>query len=234
MIKYSHFILIPLIGLAACDDGKIYPEEYVDEISGREIILNADFTHVDQWPANSSRQLVLAGYKNDDRTPLISITIPQPEEEGGSVSLTMRVPEEVDRISIAELNRTRLLQFQYYSYTLSGSGPVTLPIQSIDLKKFNHVQEIFNASCIICHGGNNSAAANLYLTEGKSYEALVNKNATHSPDNNLLVKPGDHENSFLYKVLNYNVVQFPHSSISTLTTEDKTSINTWIDELENK
>ena len=202
-MKYSHFILIPLIGLAACDDGKIYPEEYVDEISGREIILNADFIHVDQWPANSSRQLVLAGYKDDDRTPLISVTIPKPEKEGGSVSLTVRVPEEVNRISIAELNRTRLLQFQYYSYTLSGSGPLTLPVQSIDLKKFNHVQEIFNASCIICHGGNNSAAANLYLTEGKSYEQLVHVPSVVNPEA-MRVKLADAENSFLYQVLHEN------------------------------
>ena len=30
-------------------------------------------------------------------------------------------------------------------------------------------------TCAHCHGGSSSAAANLYLTEGKSYEALVNR-----------------------------------------------------------
>ncbi len=49
-----------------------------------------------------------------------------------------------------------------------------------------------------------SAAANLYLTEGKSYEALVNR-PSKKVDGMLLVKPGSAQESVLHTLLNTTI-----------------------------
>ena len=59
-------------------------------------------------------------------------------------------------------------------------------------------------TCAHCHGGSSSAAANLYLTEGKSYEALVNR-PSKKVDGMLLVKPGSAQESVLHTLLNTTI-----------------------------
>lgn len=61
-----------------------------------------------------------------------------------------------------------------------------------------------NSSC--CSSGSccGSAAANLYLTEGKSYEALVNR-PSKKVDGMLLVKPGSAQESVLHTLLNTTI-----------------------------
>ncbi len=61
--------------------------------------------------------------------------------------------------------------------------------------------QVFDKRCVACHGQTGSASGNLFLTEGKSYHALVNQPA-HKNSDILLVKPGSAEESFLHLVLN--------------------------------
>ena len=60
---------------------------------------------------------------------------------------------------------------------------------------FNAVQEIFTSQCIRCHSGAN-APQQLQLTEGISYDALVNVPSQEQSDL-LLVEPGNADQSYL-------------------------------------
>ena len=59
---------------------------------------------------------------------------------------------------------------------------------------------IFDTTCTSCHSGDYTAGA-LDLSEGKSYVQLVNRYLQFDAANNILVVPGDPDNSFLLKKL---------------------------------
>ena len=60
------------------------------------------------------------------------------------------------------------------------------------------IQPIFTSRCAGCHGGARPAGS-LPLGAGQSYNALVNQ--TSGCGGQILVKPGDAPNSYLYKKL---------------------------------
>ena len=70
-----------------------------------------------------------------------------------------------------------------------------------------------------------------YLTEGKSYTALVGKKAVKDKAGSLLVKPGEASASFLHKVLNTDVSKgwrIDHSDLGLMPAL-LTMIDNWID-----
>ena len=76
---------------------------------------------------------------------------------------------------------------------------------TLSSSKFSDIQrQVFNTSCASsgCHSGS-SVQANLNLSEGNSYNNLVNKQSLLNPTF-FRVKPGDSENSFLIKMLKNN------------------------------
>ena len=70
------------------------------------------------------------------------------------------------------------------------------------LTKFSDIQKnVFDTNCALsgCHAGT-FLSAGLNLSNGKSYEALVNKTSSLN-SNYKLVEPGNSENSFIIKML---------------------------------
>ena len=79
---------------------------------------------------------------------------------------------------------------------------ILMDVGTLDVGMFSSIQsQVFDKRCVACHGQTGSASGNLFLTEGKSYHALVNQPA-HKNSDILLVKPGSAEESFLHLVLN--------------------------------
>ena len=79
---------------------------------------------------------------------------------------------------------------------------ILMDVGTLDVGMFSSIQsQVFDKRCVACHGQTGSASGNLFLTEGKSYHALVNQPA-HKNSDILLVKPGSSEESFLHLVLN--------------------------------
>lgn len=75
-------------------------------------------------------------------------------------------------------------------------------MDSAALTKFSDIQKnVFDTNCALsgCHAGT-FLSAGLNLTNGKSYEALVNKTSALN-SNFKLVEPGNSENSFIIKML---------------------------------
>lgn len=88
---------------------------------------------------------------------------------------------------------------------------------------------VFDAHCIACHGTSTSAAGGLFLTEGKSYKALVNIEADLSEEGKMLVKPGDSDNSFILDILSENITRHDHSDILSAVPEKISLLQSWIE-----
>ena len=78
---------------------------------------------------------------------------------------------------------------------------VKMDVGVIDISMFNAIQQaFFNTTCANCHGASNRAAAGLYLTEGMSYEALVDVDSK-KVEGKKLVETNNANNSVLHMVL---------------------------------
>jgi hypothetical protein len=67
-------------------------------------------------------------------------------------------------------------------------------------------QAYFNTTCANCHGASNRAAAGLYLTQGRSYGALVDQPSARVPGIKM-VEPGSAANSLLHIILHQEQVE---------------------------
>lgn len=98
-----------------------------------------------------------------------------------------------------------------------------------DVTFSDEIQTIFDHNCTSCHAGEN-AAAGLDLSEGGSYDNLVNTSSTFN--GLILVLPGNSESSVLY----LKVIGDPQTddrmplSGSSLSDVQISNIKTWIDE----
>ena len=83
---------------------------------------------------------------------------------------------------------------------------VKMDIGTLNISMFNTIQQnFFNTTCANCHGASNRAAAGLFLTEGKSYQALVDVNSK-KVEGRKLVETNNAANSVLHMVLNQQEV----------------------------
>lgn len=98
----------------------------------------------------------------------------------------------------------------------------------VKLNTFSGIQtKLFDTTCALsgCHGSN-ATQANLLLTPGNSYSALVNQQGSIFSQF-LRVKPGDSENSLLIKVLKGELSQMPPTGKLSDSIID--SVAMWID-----
>lgn len=224
------FIMLWVAGwLTACDDGKIYETTTVMRQEGSTVKLTAEITGISQWP--SGYNVALAGF-GESVYAVISKDILDPGNDTGEVSVVLSgVSSEVYTIEVCVINRLRKRIATFYEVEFEGSADtIYVDAGTIDAGMFASIQEnVFDNHCAGCHGNSTSAAANLFLTEGKSYEALVNVPATRSEAGKLLVVPGDAEASFLPDVLLVSdAVGHDHTDILSARTEYITLIQSWI------
>ncbi len=220
-------LLSLLLLLAGCDDGKIYPREVEEEV-GRKVTLSTRFKGLGAWP--EAYQLVLAGFDDETTIPVISKVVSMPASEQELVTVTINaLPEEVKVVSVSIVTRGRSLIHHLYRMEMAGhtEDDITLPVSEINVASFGRIQkQVFNLYCANCHGGREQAAAGLYLTEGKSYEALVGKHAT-TASAEWLVKAEDAQGSYLHHILTEDIIRYNHTDVLP-ETELVTLIDTWI------
>lgn len=197
---------------SSCDDGDITEAVSNMETSGRTVKITASITGVENWPSGYS--VVVAGF-GDSKYAEISKNIIVGEADtvvlGG-------IGNGVKTVEICVINRLRERVATFYENDIStnSSKEIVLDAGSLHVDMFNAVQKsVFNPTCAQCHGGGTSAAAGLYLTEGKSFDALVNVAAVKATDGSLRVVPGDAANSFLCKVIKGTdeTLSFDHSNM---------------------
>ncbi|MDD2952991.1 MAG: hypothetical protein PHC95_07485 [Parabacteroides sp.] len=220
-----------LAGLGACDEGKVYPEE----ISTYQSYANLSLEIKGEKAFPKKELLVLASFGEDPSTPITTAVIPEPSSANKHISARLGLTgnEKYLSVAIVTMGATRELVYSFYSYPLSSvpTEDFTVPVTELDLSPFARVQQqVFNANCIACHGGSTSAAAGLYLTEGRSYQALVNVAADLSTAGKVFVKPGEPTASFLLEVLSSDKLRYNHSDIFASMPEYISLLESWIEE----
>ncbi len=104
-------------------------------------------------------------------------------------------------------------------------GPVEPETDTDPISFVNHIQPIFDNYCTSCH----PSSGNLDLSQGQSYSQLVNTSA--SGYNALRVKPGDPENSVLYKKIDGSGAYGSNMPLgSSLPQSDINKIKAWIEQ----
>lgn len=225
-----------ILGYTACDSGDIYPKEEEYEKIYVSISASFAFKNIDAFP--DSYNILFVTYESkDDLVPLSYKEIAQPSADGIVNVSFPNLPEGTKGIGVWLTDKTsnkKMFSFYENNFEETPKEDIVLPAQDINLITFGRLQrQVFN-QCIACHGGGASAAAGLYLTEGKTYEHIVNVQAKHNSAK-MRIKPGSILNSYLIDVLKGEALAPMHGSLSSLKDDDVSLVEEWVENgAENK
>jgi len=185
----------------SCDDGRIYEEMVAIPEEGRVVKLTGMLTGAENW--SSGYNVVVAGFDDTKEYAIITKTIPATECREVVLS---GISDEVTHIELCVVNRLRkrILSYETFDCPVTADT-IRLDAGTKDVGMYASLQsQLFNTTCANCHGASTYAAAGLYLTEGKSYDALINQPSVKATDKRL-VTPGDADRSVLYQTLATNI-----------------------------
>lgn len=208
MKKYIFATLSALmaLGLCSCDDGRIYPET-ATLAEGKTVIVEGVLNGLENW--TDAYRVSIAGFESaDDEYADVSKVIASSDVVDGKVSVELSgIKENITLVRLCILDRLRKHIVTFKEVDISqATETVRMDVGTIDISMFNAIQlSYFNTTCANCHGASNRAAAGLYLTEGKSYGALVGVDS-RKVEGKKLVEPGASSNSVLHMVLNQQSV----------------------------
>ena len=231
MKKYILFggCLLLLAYITSCDDGRIYEKTETLSEEGRTLRMSGRISGINKWPDGYS--VVVAGFSDESEYAVVTKTIPAVENDEIQVTMT-GVSDKVTTIELCVINRLRkrVISFRSMDDLTAVDDTILMDVGTVDAGMYHGIQEkVFNTTCAHCHGGGSSAAGNLYLTEGKSYEALVH-HPSKKVDGMLLVKLGSAQESVLHTLLNTTISStwgYDHSK-EILSSPILTLIDDWI------
>ena len=199
MKNYILFLSLFMFVFASCDDGRLYQDRLIVPEEGRVVKLHVNMSGVETWPDGYT--VVLAGFNDDKEYSLIAKSIPN----NGDVDMVMAgIGEDVTSIELCVTNRIRERVYSFYTQDFSTVDADTTRVDAgtIDAGMFNAIQQgiFIGKSCVGCHGTSTTAAADLDLKEGVSYNDLVNRPSVIMPEW-MRVNPGNSGESMLYQIL---------------------------------
>jgi len=202
-IRHTLFQILCTLSLAifiSCDDGSV-TEKTIDVPDGRTARLTALVSGADTWP--KGYDLAFAGFSSDDDYASV-VRLLRPAADG-TVDVTLtNIPSEVTSLELCIVNtlHQRVSTYARLEGTaLQTDDLILLRAGDVDVGMYATLQtDFFDRRCISCHGGSSFAARGLYLTSGKSYEALVGA-PSKRVEGQLLVEPGSPRSSILYQVV---------------------------------
>ena len=209
MKKYIFATLLGLLMLnvTACDDGRIYPETAATS-EGKTVILEGVLNGLDNWASNY--RVSIAGFDDaNDEYASVSKVITTSDIKDGKVSIELSgLKGDIKLVRLCILDRLRKHIVTFNEVDVSNATEtVRMDVGTVNISMFNAIQQnYFNTTCANCHGASNRAAAGLYLTEGKSYQALVDADS-RKVEGKKLVEPSNAANSVLHMVLNQQKVE---------------------------
>ncbi len=225
-IKYLSLVAGAL-ALAACDDGKIYPDDVVVSGDGLSVTVKGEFTGCDQYNS-SSYSIVVAAFKEDDDYAVVS----KPLSNGSDDIELKNVDANVNTVEICVITRLRERVLTLASMEIdatSGNTDFVFNAGEVNVAPFNAINHnIFATTCVQCHGATGTSAASLNLLEAEAYQNLVNVPSTVI-EGELRVNPRNAEASTLWQVLATDISEawrFDHSNL--LTPERSGFVEYWI------
>lgn len=238
VMKKAMTMLAPVAALLmACDDGSVTDPVYVDDSKTFAVEVRGTFHGLDQWGGGLS--LALAGYDGESRYSTIQKNLPLTADKGVADTISLsKIPSSTKTIELAAANNLRQKVASLFSYEIpEDQHPdevIEIDLGDIDASMFGAVDKaVFQGlSCARCHQGA-TPPAGLDLTTANAWAALVNHPSEKEPDQTL-VKPGDAEASFLYKVITDGDDNVHYSHPGLFVEDDAkpllTLIKAWIDE----
>ena len=193
------WIWIIALALAGCDEGRIYDNSVPEGRGGVEATVTiSDARGYDRWFSGYS--IAVAGFTSGSEYALISKNI-ELDDAGNCKIVLSGIPSEVQSVELCVVDRLRRRVAVFSSVSVKGKDDVVISSEGEDLSPEGAIQrEIFNTTCINCHGGANFAAASLNLTEGRAFAELLGVQSVKEPQS-LRVSPGLPDESVLYRIL---------------------------------
>ena len=242
MKKLLSAIYILLI-FVSCDSGDIEEQAISIEDKGYTVKLTAVLSGIDSWESKYS--VSLAGFTTGDNYAQVVRAIPNTTPDSTRIEMVLsNIGDEINTVELAITNRLReriitIARVNLDDYT-NQKDTIYMDIGLTDVSRFGALQKgLFNMACIQCHGGNGGAgAANLNLTEGKSYSNLVNIPSTRK-EGMMRVVSGNAQESLLHQIASdggENLLHVNHTEILTNQfrenlNEVRQLIDDWIREL---
>ncbi|MBD5342208.1 MAG: hypothetical protein HDR93_02980 [Bacteroides sp.] len=191
--------ILPLLVLCSCDEGRIWPDDVIetnsDGLTATVVITGA--TGADRWFSGYS--LAVGGFTPGSEYALISKNIVTDSDGSATVVLT-GVPAEVETIELCVIDRLRRRVASFSSVPV-GAANVTITSEGADFSPEQAIQtEVFNTTCINCHGGASFSAAGLNLTQEHAFRELIGVTSVKDPEM-MRVHPGQPDKSLLYNIL---------------------------------
>lgn len=223
-------ILCLILTLTSCDDGRLYEKLVIVPEEGRVVKLTGRLTGIDEWTSEYS--VVVAGFLEDNEYAVYTKTL-SADAENEVEEVMKGIGEDVKSIELCVVNRLRKRIMTFHTADVNTSDTIRMDVGTMDVGMYASIQEqMFNTTCVGCHGASNFAGAGLYLTEGKSYDALVRQPSKLINDK-LLVEPGNANESVLYQAITSDVSntwKINHSNM-VISTPTSNVLKAWINNL---
>ena len=216
--------------LASCDEGRIYNDETIQTEEGGSAHFSGIVAGLDTWSHDYT--LALAGFEEGNDYALISKNIETAIEDGRCDVTLSGIPAEVTKIELCAIDRLRrrVATFLTADYTPVAST-LQIDAERVDISMATAIQnEIFNTTCVQCHGATGHAAAGLDLLEGNSFGNLISVPSNKIPGMDR-VAPGRSSESELFLILDTDLSatwNYDHS-VEVVRQEKLDLIRNWID-----
>lgn len=224
---FTHNLSTILLLISSCDDGDIYSEK-VHTTEGRSVTMIGNLSGCSRW--TDDYKLALAGFGEDEEYAEITKYV---TTEGQTSVKLSGIGSSVKDVRLCVIDRLRRHVLTFASMNIEHvNDSTTMDVGTQNVSMYDAIQQkVFNASCVNCHGAATSAAAGLFLTADRSYNALVDKPSARLPQYSL-VAPGNANGSVLRMVINTDTTHTWHYDHSKdVTSADiKSMIDNWINE----
>lgn len=203
-MKRQSIIGLLFLGMAgaSCDDGRLYEDQITIPETGRVAKLTGQLTGISSWA--EGYDVVVAGFAKDNNFAIITKDV-QVSADGKVSTVLSGIPDEVSEVEFCVTNRLRKRILTFRQAELNTTDTIRLEVGTMDVGMYAAIQEqLLNTTCTSCHGASTFAGAGLYLTEGKSYDALVGK-PSRLVEDMLLVCPGKADSSLLYRTIDSDI-----------------------------
>ena len=234
-MKFYNYIILAsafLGSLSSCDEGRIYNDDIIQTEDGGAAHFSGIVTGADTW--SQGYTLALAGFEDGNEYALISKNIETAVTDGKCDITLSGIPGEVTKIELCAVDRLRRRVATFLSADYNPhSSPLQISSEAVDMSMSGAIQtEIFNTTCVQCHGGNGHAAAGLELLEGTSFSNLISIPSRKMPGIDR-VTPGKSAESELFQILDTDISadwNYDHS-VEVVRQEKLDLIRNWIDNL---
>lgn len=240
IIAYS-FLLFTLM-FASCDSGDIVETVTTNDSNGRAVKLSATLSGMSDL--SDKYTLALATFKANDNYALTLYSIPATTTDGTEVSIVApNIDSDVSTVELAVTNRLRQRVISLASINMddyaSATDTIRMNAGAIDVSMFSIIQHnVFNASCIQCHGaGGGNGAAGLNITEGQALANLTDVPSTRK-EGMFRVVSGNASQSLLHQILaegGEDILHYNHTEVlSSHFKNDVAAVRTFIDDWINR